>query len=124
MIVDLEVRLVPSNFLLSSTYLRFRRPPASPPQSPPFLGGLEVSGRCAGTLPAVGGFDGKPGPEAFHCMAFGPGFLGGGAVAVGDMTGDGKPEIIAAAGPGGAAAIRVFDAATRDVVRSITAYPA
>jgi hypothetical protein len=41
-----------------------------------------------------------------------PGFMGGVRTAVADVTGDGTPDLIVAAGPGGGPAVRIFDGNT------------
>ncbi|MCA9070201.1 MAG: VCBS repeat-containing protein, partial [Planctomycetaceae bacterium] len=50
--------------------------------------------------------------ELFNFFAFGAGFTGGVRVATGDITNDGLPDIIAAAGPGGGPHVRIFDGST------------
>jgi hypothetical protein len=59
----------------------------------------------------VRGFDalGQPRVERF---AFAPAFTGGVAVALGDVTGDGAPELVTAAGPGGGPHVRLFTGST------------
>jgi hypothetical protein len=51
-----------------------------------------------------------------------PGFQGGVSVAAGDITGDGRDDIIAAAGPGAAPHVKVFDGLTGSEVRGFFAY--
>jgi len=43
-------------------------------------------------------------------------------VAVGDVNGDGVPDIVTAAGPGGTPIVKVFDGATAAVIRSFFAF--
>ena len=53
-----------------------------------------------------------------------PGFTGGVNVAVGDVNGDGVPDIITAAGPGGGPHIRVFNGVNGNMVLEFFAYEA
>jgi hypothetical protein len=52
--------------------------------------------------------------ELFNFFAFDPAFVGGVRIAACDLTGDGVPDIVAAAGPGGGAHVRTFDGVTRE----------
>src|SRR5262249_29845721 len=58
----------------------------------------------------VKGFDGRTGALLASFLAFGPG-VSGIDVAGGDVDGDGIAEILASAGPGTSAAVRLFSAA-------------
>ncbi len=88
-----------------------------------FLGGVHVAeGDLNGdgipdivTAPGSGGgpdikvFDGRTGALLSEFFAYAPTFTGGVSVAVGDVTGDGQPDIITAAGPGGGPLVKVFN---------------
>src|SRR6185436_2176921 len=97
---------------------------------PSFLGGVRVAvGDVNGdeipdivTAPGPGGgphvraFSGINGSEILNFFAYEPSFRGGATVAVGDANGDGKNELILAAGNGGGPRIRVLDPRTLNVV--------
>src|SRR5205085_2596493 len=51
-----------------------------------------------------------------------PGFRGGVRVAVGDVNGDGVPDIVTGAGPGGGPHVKVFSGADDSVLASFYAY--
>ena len=56
-----------------------------------------------------------------HFLAFDPAFRVG-CTWPGDVTGDGEPDIVVGAGPGGGPHVRVFDGVTGAEVRSFFAY--
>jgi len=68
-----------------------------------------VVGEGDGGEPRVKVLDGS-GRQLQSFLAFEAGFRGGVRVAVGDLDGDGKSEIVAGAGPGGSNRVKVFDA--------------
>jgi trimeric autotransporter adhesin len=66
-------------------------------------------GTGAGQEPQVNVFEANPLNFIGGFDAFARGFLGGVRVAVGDVNGDGVPDIIVAAGPGGGPHVKVVD---------------
>jgi hypothetical protein len=62
-----------------------------------------------GIAPQVKVYDGTSGADVSNFMAYNEAFKGGVYVAVGDVNGDGRPDIITGAGQGGGPHVRVFD---------------
>jgi hypothetical protein len=71
-----------------------------------------VVGAGAGGGPHVIAFDAVTGTPKFGAFAFPAGFTGGVRVATCDVNGDGVPDIVAGAGPGGGPHVRVLDGVT------------
>lgn len=69
-------------------------------------------GADAGGAPLINVYNALTNRFVRSIMAYDAGFTGGVRVALGDLTGDGIPEIIASPGPGGGPNIRVFDSLT------------
>jgi hypothetical protein len=67
-------------------------------------------------------FDGASGAVVQDFFAFDPSSRGGVGVAAADATGDGRPELVTGAGPGGGSRVRVLDAATLAELTSYAAY--
>jgi hypothetical protein len=81
-----------------------------------------ITGAGASGGPEVDVWSGQTGQKIRAFYAYDPLFAGGVHVAAGDVTGDGIPDIITAAGPGGGPHVEVFDGVSNALVRSFYAY--
>lgn len=82
-----------------------------------------VCGADVGGLPIVRVFDAVAVNKLAEFAAYEPGFRGGVRVAVGDINGDGVPDIITVPGPGRQATVRIFDGRnTANVLNQFDAY--
>jgi hypothetical protein len=82
--------------------------------------GIIVTGPDAGGGPQVNVYDPNTGNLLNSFFAYDPSFTGGVRVAVGDVTGDGTPDIIVGAGPGGGSDIRIFNSQTGAMIREFS----
>jgi hypothetical protein len=82
-----------------------------------------VTGAGAGGGPHVKVFDGATGGVVQSFFAYDASFPGGVFVAAGDVTGDGRADVITGAGAGGGPHVKAFDADIGALVRSFFAYP-
>jgi hypothetical protein len=87
-----------------------------PRSSPPPPSRSFVAAADSGSMVNV--YDSATGTLRFSFLAFDPSFTGGVNVAVGDINGDGVPDIIVAAGAGMASEIKVIDGTKLSVVDS------
>src|SRR3954453_5107052 len=82
---------------------------------------LLAFGADAGAVPRLLVVNKDTGAVRFDLLAFGLQFRGGVRVAVGDVTGDGQDDVIAATGPGVVPVVKVFDGATGGLVSRFAA---
>jgi hypothetical protein len=93
----------------------------TPPPPPPPTG-VYAAGTDAGGLPEVKVFAAGTGAVLADFLAYDSAFRGGVRVAVGDVTGDGVPDIVTAPGRGGGPDIRVWDGTNFKLIREYMAY--
>ncbi len=80
------------------------------------------------TAPGPGGgpdvrvFDGATGALVREWMAYDPNFTGGVFVAAGDVNGDGVPDVVTGAGPGGGSHVKVFSGKDGSLLGEFMAY--
>ncbi|HET6573530.1 MAG TPA: hypothetical protein VFG68_08010 [Fimbriiglobus sp.] len=79
-------------------------------------------GADAGGGPRVQVFDAATHEVLFDGFVYDPSFRGGVRVATGDVTGDGVPDLVTAAGFGGGPHIQVFDGVTFELLNGFFAY--
>jgi CSLREA domain-containing protein len=91
--------------------------PQSGPSAALFAVGADVGGG-----PEVKVYDAVTNQLRFDFFAYDPHFTGGARVAVGDVTGDGTPDVVTGAGPGGGPQVNVYDGKTGALLRSFFAY--
>jgi hypothetical protein len=75
-------------------------------------------GADTGDTPVVQVYDAPTGRLQFSFLAYDPSFRGGVRVAVGDVNGDGVPDVVCAPGPGSPEPVKVFDADSGRLLRS------
>jgi uncharacterized protein YkwD len=81
-----------------------------------------VTGADAGGGPHVQVFDGQSLSVIQSFFAYGPTFAGGVRVAVGDVNGDGRADIVTGAGAGGGPHVKVFSGANGGLMQSFYAF--
>ncbi len=85
-------------------------------------GAIIATGVGAGGSPNVRVFDAETNQETASFFAYNQAFTGGVRVAVADITADGIPDIITAAGPGGGPQVNVYDGESLNLITSFLAY--
>lgn len=81
-----------------------------------------VVGAGPGGGPNVAAFDGRTGQLFWSFFAFAPGFTGGVSVAVADVTGDRRADVVVGAGAGGGPQVTAFDGVSGGIANSFYAY--
>jgi hypothetical protein len=86
------------------------------------VSGTIFAGADAGQQPIVRLVDMATGAITFQKTVFSAAFLGGVRVARGDVNGDGVPDLIVAAGPGGGPQVKVIDGKSFDTIANFFAF--
>jgi hypothetical protein len=97
-------------------------PPVPPPNRPTRRLAAIVTGADAGGGPHVRVYPSSRFDDFHEFFAYHPDFRGGVRVAVGDVNGDGVPDVITAPGPGMAPLVRVYDGRDLQLIRQFMAF--
>lgn len=81
-----------------------------------------ICGAGSGGAPVIRVFNGATLQQIGEITAFDAGFRGGVFVGAGDINNDGRDDVIAGAGAGGAPHVLVFNGATSEIIKSIFAF--
>src|SRR5437763_16510043 len=76
----------------------------------------------AGSAGAVKVLDGKSGKPLAAYFPFPASFRGGATVALGDVTGDGRADVVVGSGPGMQSKVKVYDSSTRRAAVSVSPF--
>jgi len=83
--------------------------------------GILAAGTDVGRPSLVEVYDALTRQEKFQIIPYAPNFLGGTRVAIGDVTGDGVPDVVTSAGPGAGPHVRTFDGVTGQQIPGLSA---
>jgi hypothetical protein len=86
-------------------------------------GVIDLAAAAATGAPRVRIFNGATGAVLYDFVAFSAAGMSGVQVALGDLTGDGRKDLVVGSGAGAEPYVKVFDAATGAVVHNFLAYP-
>ncbi len=120
-LLPLEERVVPAT--ITTTDPPATTPPATtaPVATTPVADQIYAVGADVGNAPLVQVYN-ADGSLKYSFMAYDASFRGGVRVAIGDVTGDGVPDIVTAPGPGMPPQIKVFDGTSGAEVANYMAY--
>lgn len=121
-LLQLSKKLLTRRFRLRAGTVRRVRPSLQELEPMILPNAVVASGAGPGAPPMVRVYDAATGKLIRQFVAYDPTFTGGVNVAVADLNGDGKVDIVTGAGEGGGPHVRVFDGATGTRLVDFMAY--